>query len=97
VRLKIAELARKNKNWTMKRLADELEIEHQNVMYWNHGRAYPRLPDLVKVCRLLDCTFEELLEEDVIQAGPPLEYVPERRKGHAPQIVTGYRGGMGAF
>ncbi len=59
--LKIAEVARRNKGWNMRKLADKMDIEHQTVMYWNQGRAYPRLPTLIKLCRLLECTFEELV------------------------------------
>jgi ribosome-binding protein aMBF1 (putative translation factor) len=62
--LQIAEVARRNKGWNMRKLADKMEIEHQTVMYWNQGRAYPRLPTLVKLCRLLGCTFEELVVDD---------------------------------
>jgi transcriptional regulator with XRE-family HTH domain len=64
MRLQVAEVARRNKGWNMRKLADKLHIEHQTVMYWNQGRAYPRLPMLVKLCRLLGCTFEELLVEE---------------------------------
>lgn len=64
MRLQIAEVARRNKGWNMRKLADKLQVEHQTVMYWNQGRAYPRLPMLVRLCRLLGCTFEELVEDE---------------------------------
>lgn len=63
MRLQIAEVARRNKGWNMRKLADVMRLEHQTVMYWNQGRAYPRLPTLIKLCRLLECTFEELVVE----------------------------------
>ena len=61
MRLRIAEVAHRNKGWNMRKLADRLELDHQTVLYWNQGRSYPRLPVLVKLCRLLGCTLEELL------------------------------------
>jgi len=64
MRLQIAEVARRNKGWNMRKLADKLQVEHQTVMYWNQGRAYPRLPMLVRLCRLLGCTFEELVKDE---------------------------------
>lgn len=63
MRLKIAEMAQRNKGWSMRKLADRLDLDHQTVMYWNQGRTYPRLPTLVKLCRLLECTLEDLLTE----------------------------------
>ena len=61
MRLLISEVAYRNKGWNMRKLADRLAVDHQTVMYWNQGRAYPRFPTLVRLCRLLECTFEELL------------------------------------
>ena len=63
MRLRIAEMAKGKKNWNMRDLADRLQIEHQTVLYWNQGRAYPRFPILVRLCRLLGCSVEELIEE----------------------------------
>lgn len=61
MRLYISEIARRNKGWNMRKLADRLDLDHQTVLYWNQGRTYPRLPTLVKLCRLLECTLEDLL------------------------------------
>ena len=69
MRLQIAEVARRNKGWSMRKLADKLQVEHQTVMYWNQGRAYPRLPMLVRLCRLLACRFEELIEAEDDEIG----------------------------
>lgn len=95
IRLDVQTIARRNKGLNMREVA-ELGLDHQTVMYWNQGRSYPRLPTLLQLCRLLECTVEDLIVED-IQAGEaePLEYFPERRRGHAPQIVTSQRYQMG--
>jgi DNA-binding Xre family transcriptional regulator len=68
VRLLISEVAYRKKGWNMRKLADRLAVDHQTVMYWNQGRAYPRFPTLVRLCRLLECTFEELLEDNPDEA-----------------------------
>lgn len=99
--LKIAEVAKANRGWNMRQVAEELKIEHQTVLYWNQGRAYPRLPTLVRLCRALHCTFEELLSDNQLltddEPEPSINYEPLRKKGHCPQIITAYRGGMGVF
>jgi DNA-binding XRE family transcriptional regulator len=63
MRLQIAEIARRNKGWNMRKLAEKLDLDHQTVMYWNQGRSYPRFPVLIKLCRLLECTLEDLLTD----------------------------------
>lgn len=63
MRLLISEVAYRKKGWNMRKVADRLAVDHQTVMYWNQGRSYPRFSTLVRLCRLLECTFEELLAD----------------------------------
>ncbi len=63
MRLRIAELARLNKGWSMRKVAERLKMEHQTILYWNQGRTCPRVPTLMRLCRLLECTVEELLDD----------------------------------
>ena len=63
VRLRIAEVAWRNKGWSMKKLAEQLDLDHQTVMYWNQGRTHPRLPTLLQLCRLLRCKVEDLVDD----------------------------------
>jgi transcriptional regulator with XRE-family HTH domain len=62
MRMRITELACRQKGWTMKKLADAMGVEHQTVMYWNQGRAFPRLPMLIRLCRLLGCKLDDMIE-----------------------------------
>ena len=63
LRLRVAELALAYRGWNMRHLSEQLDVDHQTVMYWNQGRAFPRLPMLLKVCQLLGCTLDELVEQ----------------------------------
>jgi len=63
MRLRIAEIARRNKGWTMTKLAEKMDLNHQTVLYWNQGRAFPRLPTLLRLLRLLECRLEDLLTD----------------------------------
>lgn len=63
MRLQIAEVAYRQKGWNMRKVADKLDVDHQTVMYWNQGRAYPRFLTLIRLCRLLECHLEDLLAE----------------------------------
>jgi transcriptional regulator with XRE-family HTH domain len=61
-RIRVAEVARQQKNWSMRRVSEELEVDHQTVLYWNQGKSYPRLPMLVRLLKLLGCSFQELVD-----------------------------------
>jgi DNA-binding XRE family transcriptional regulator len=66
MRLLVAHNARLHRDWNMRQLADALGIEHQTVMYWNQGRAVPRLPMLVRLARLLHCSLDDFIPKEVI-------------------------------
>ena len=63
LRLRVAELALAHRGWNMRLLSEQLDVDHQTVMYWNQGRAFPRLPMLLTLCRMLGCTLDELVEQ----------------------------------
>lgn len=62
LRLKVSELSKLNRGWSMRELSERLMVDHQTVMYWNQGRAFPRLPMMLKVCQVLGCKLDELIE-----------------------------------
>lgn len=66
MRLRIAETAYRNKGWNMRVLAEKLDVDHQTVLFWNQGRTVPRLPMLLRLCRLLGCTVEDLIADDSV-------------------------------
>ncbi|MEB3245538.1 MAG: helix-turn-helix transcriptional regulator [Vampirovibrionales bacterium] len=64
MRLRVAEAAAHYRRWTMKELAEALDVDHQTVMYWNQGRAYPRVPMLVRLAGLIGCSVADLFHYD---------------------------------
>jgi transcriptional regulator with XRE-family HTH domain len=61
VRIKVHESA-KAKGLSMREVATQLGVDHQTVLYWNQGRALPRLPMFLRLSVLLDCKLDTLLE-----------------------------------
>lgn len=62
LRLKIAELARTRLGVPMIALAERLNVEPQTVLYWNQGRCYPRLPMMLKLCKVFNCELSDLVD-----------------------------------
>ena len=44
-------------------IARELGVDHTNISAYANGRAFPSLITLKKLCRVLDCTYEDILGE----------------------------------
>lgn len=63
VRLRIAELGREKKQMNIKQLAEDLFYEYQTVLYWNQGRAFPSLHDIVRLSKYFNCSVDELIEK----------------------------------
>jgi DNA-binding Xre family transcriptional regulator len=61
-RLRLDEEAWRRQQWNLRELSEALDTSYQNVLYWNQGRAVPKLPMLVKIMKVLNCRFEDLLE-----------------------------------
>lgn len=60
LRLKLQETAKKNKNWSLYRLAKELGIPQQTVYSWASERTMPKKDNLKKICEILGCTTLDL-------------------------------------
>lgn len=62
--IKIKEMARKNKNWSMYKLAKELSLPQQTIYSWAHGRTQPNYDNMEALCNILDCTMNDLFQPE---------------------------------
>ena len=60
---------REKKKMTQKTLADKLKIAQSTVAMWETGENAPRTMMLPKIAKVLDCTVDELLQEDPGEEG----------------------------
>jgi DNA-binding XRE family transcriptional regulator len=63
---------RERKGWTQRRLAQELGVSSQAVLYWESGQKTPTVPHLRALARALDTTM------DAVELGRPTP-IPEDR------------------
>lgn len=64
MKLKIKDAAREFKNWSLYKLAQMLDVPSQTVYAWSWGKAFPSYKSLEKICNLLECTPNDLLDLD---------------------------------
>lgn len=67
LKIRIKEVARKKKGWSLYRLAKELSLPQQTVYSWANGRTQPSYENMDKLCDALDCTVGELFEAEPVQ------------------------------
>lgn len=63
---KIAVL-RKEKGITQEAMAESLNVSRQSVSRWEMDAAFPETEKLIKLSRLLDCSIDFLLNDDILK------------------------------
>lgn len=67
MKVKIKEVAKTKKEWSLYKLAKELGLPQQTVYSWASGRTQPSYDNMDKLCDILDCGVGELFEADPVQ------------------------------
>ncbi len=57
---------RKNNNLSQEQLADKLGVSRQAVSKWESGSSYPDMDKILQICKVLNCTLEDLLDDGAV-------------------------------
>jgi len=58
---------RKENNLSQELLADALGVTRQSVSKWESGDSYPDMAKIIQLCKILNCTLNDLMDDDVIE------------------------------
>lgn len=67
MKIKIKETAKVKKNYSLYKLAQVLNIPEQTVYSWAKGKSQPSYINLDKICNVLECKIEDILEAEPVQ------------------------------
>jgi transcriptional regulator with XRE-family HTH domain len=67
LKIKIKDVAKEKKAWSLYRLAKELGLPQQTVYSWANGRTQPSYDNMDKLCDVIECAIGELFEAEPIQ------------------------------
>ncbi len=67
MKVKIKDVAKAKKDWSLYRLAKELGLPQQTVYSWASGRTQPSYDNMDRLCDILDCPVGELFEAEPVQ------------------------------
>ena len=56
---------RKNKDFSQEQLAELVEVSRQSVSKWELGESYPTVENIFKLCSVLKCKMNELINESL--------------------------------
>ena len=57
---------RKKNNLSQEALAEKLNMSRQAISKWENGSSYPDMATLINICKVLNCTIDELLDDDAV-------------------------------
>lgn len=57
---------RKENNLSQEQLAERLNVSRQAVSKWELGESYPDMDKMIRICKELNCTLEDLLDDGTI-------------------------------
>lgn len=63
---KLIKLRKKN-NLSQEQFADKLGVSRQAVSKWESGGTYPDMEKMIKMCKILNCNLEDLMDDGVIK------------------------------
>ena len=67
MKVKIKETAKQKKNYSLYRLAQVMGLPQQTIYSWAKGRTQPSYLNLDRLCDILECKIEDLLEAEPVQ------------------------------
>lgn len=67
MKIKIKEAVKKMKNWSLYKLAKELNLPQQTVYSWASGRTQPSYENMDRLCDILECSVSDLFEAEPVQ------------------------------
>ncbi len=85
---------RASSNMTQEQLAMLLGVSRQSVTKWESERTYPEMDKLLKMCRIFDCSLDDLVQGDLTGTEPR---PAAANAGAPPTDVFGYDEIMSGF
>ena len=58
---------RKENKLSQEQLADMLDVSRQAVSKWESGQTYPEMDKLLSMCKIFNCTLDELTNDEVTE------------------------------
>lgn len=78
---KLQKLRKENK-LSQEQLADKLDVSRQAVSKWESGQTYPEMDKLLTMCKIFNCTLDELTNDEISELG-----TTQKNKGIGSNLV----------
>ena len=71
---------RKANNLSQEQLAEKLNVTRQAVSKWESGESYPDMAKIIQLCKILNCSLNELMDDGVMGEIEPNEKESEKEE-----------------
>lgn len=71
---------RKANNLSQEQLAEKLNVTRQAVSKWESGESYPDMAKIIQLCKILNCSLNELMDDGVMGEIEPNEKECEKEE-----------------
>ncbi|MGN1406540.1 MAG: helix-turn-helix domain-containing protein [Erysipelotrichaceae bacterium] len=71
---------RKANNLSQEQLAEKLNVTRQAVSKWESGESYPDMAKIIQLCKILNCSLNELMDDGVMGEIEPNEKENEKEE-----------------
>ncbi|MBR1617867.1 helix-turn-helix transcriptional regulator [bacterium] len=68
MKVKIKEIAKLKKNYSLYKLAQVLNLPQQTVYSWAKGRTQPSYYNMDRLCDVLECQIQDIFEAEPVQS-----------------------------
>ena len=78
---------RKANNLSQEQLAEKLNVTRQAVSKWESGESYPDMAKIIQLCKILNCSLNELMDDGVMGEIEPNEKENEKEEKKYGDVV----------
>ena len=71
---------RKASTLSQEQLAEKLNVTRQAVSKWESGESYPDMAKIIQLCKILNCSLNELMDDGVMGEIEPNEKENEKEE-----------------
>lgn len=81
---------RKANNLSQEQLAEQLGVTRQSVSKWESGDSYPDMAKIIQICKILNCTLNDIMDDGVIPESYDSKEKKEEKENNLKKVLDDF-------